>query len=65
MPEPERRYTISELLRIAEEQTAEAKRAMEANKTGGLKRFEDWSNTLEALRIMQERGMPDSLKDDA
>ncbi len=63
MTEPERRYTISELLRIAEEQTAIAKQAMDADEDDGAERFHEWSNTLFGLRWMRERGVPDSLKD--
>jgi hypothetical protein len=62
MAEPERRYTISELLKIAEEQQGNAKRAMDA-KRDGADRFHGWSNTLAALRIIKELGVPDSLKD--
>jgi hypothetical protein len=63
MPELERRYTISELLRIAEQQTDRAKQAMEEGEPGGAERFQQWSHTLSALRIMKERGLPESLKD--
>ena len=65
MPETENRYTISELLKIAEEQTAQAKRAQERGEPDGAERYEQWSNTLAGIRIMQERGVPDSLKNDA
>ena len=60
---PERRYTISELLSIAEEQTEEAKRALEAGEPDAVERVQQWSDTLEGLRLMKERGVPDSLKD--
>jgi hypothetical protein len=63
MPELERRYTISELLRIAEEQTNRAKQAMEDGAPDGTERFQQWSYTLSALRIMKERGLPESLKE--
>ena len=44
---PERRYTISELLSIAEEQTEEAKRALEAGEPDAVERVQLWSDTLE------------------
>jgi hypothetical protein len=65
MPDVEHRYTISELIEIAERQTAEAKRAYESNEPDGAERFQQWSNTLNALQIMRERGAPDSLRDNA
>jgi hypothetical protein len=37
---PEQRYTISELIEIAEQQTAEAKRALQANKPDGAERVQ-------------------------
>jgi hypothetical protein len=56
MANDERRYTISELLQIAEDQTIQAKRAEQAGELDGAERFEQWSATLDALRIMRERG---------
>jgi hypothetical protein len=63
MSELERRYTISELLEIAEEAQRKAKQARDAKEPNGAERFHEWSNTLAALRILNERGVPDSLKD--
>lgn len=60
---PEQRYTISELIEIAAQQTAEAKRALQANERDGTDRVQQWSDTLKALQIMKERGVPDSLQD--
>jgi hypothetical protein len=60
---PEQRYTISELIEIAEQQTAEAKRALQANEPDSTERVQQWSDTLKALQIMKERGVPDSLRD--
>jgi DNA/RNA-binding domain of Phe-tRNA-synthetase-like protein len=60
---PEQRYTISELIEIAEQQTAEAKRALKANEPDAADRVQQWSDTLKALQIMKERGVPDSLRD--
>lgn len=63
MPEPERCYTISELLRIAEDQTERAKQSMDKGEPDGTERFQQWSDTLSSLQIMNERGVPDSLKE--
>jgi hypothetical protein len=60
---PEQRYTMSELIEIAEQQTAEAKRALQRNEPDGADRLQQWSDTLKALQIMKERGVPDSLRD--
>ena len=60
----EQRYTISELIEIAEHQTAEAKRALHANEPDGADRVQQWSDTLEALQIMKERGVPESMRDE-
>jgi hypothetical protein len=60
---PEQRYTISELIEIAEQQRAEAKRALQANEPDGAERVQQWSDTLKALEIMKHRGVPDSLRD--
>jgi hypothetical protein len=64
MPEGTHRYTFSELLRIAEEEKAKAKQAVDANEPDGCSRLEEWSNTLQALEIMEQRGVPNALKDD-
>jgi hypothetical protein len=58
------RLTISEALRIAEQQTAEAQRAKDSGHPEGEERVQQWSDTLHALEIMKERGVPDSMKDD-
>ena len=60
---PEQHYTISELIEIAEQQTAEAKRALQANEPDAADRVQQWPNTLEALQLMKKRGVPDSLRD--
>jgi hypothetical protein len=57
------RLTISEALPIAEQQTAEGERAKEAGEPDGEERVQRWSETWEALKIMKERGVPDSMKD--
>ncbi len=55
--------TISKALQIPEEQTARAKLALEAGEWDAEERVLRWSETLEVLRIMKERGVPESLKD--
>jgi hypothetical protein len=55
MADEERRYTISELVRIAEDQTINAKRAEEAGQLEGGERFEEWCMTLDALRVLNDR----------
>ena len=62
---PAQRYIISELIEIAEQQTAEAKVALDANEPDGADRFQQWSDTLKALRIMKERGVPESMQDES
>lgn len=56
-------FPISYLIQIAEEQTEKAKQAFEAGEPDGAERYQQWSDTLEGLRIMKERGVPDSMKD--
>jgi len=58
------RLTISKVLQIAEEQTAVARRAAEAGDLDASDLYERWSETLSLIRIMKERGVPDSLKDE-
>ena len=58
------RLTISEALRIAELQTAEAQKARDAGELNGEERVREWSDTLHALQVMKERGVPDSMKDE-
>ena len=58
------RLTISNALRIAEEQAkieAETPSPMDADSP---ERIADWQSTLELLRLMKERGVPESLGDD-
>jgi hypothetical protein len=58
------RLTISKALRIAEEQAkieAETSSLIEADSP---ERLASWQSTLELLRIMKERGVPESLRDD-
>jgi hypothetical protein len=57
------KLSVSKMIEIAEKQTAEAKRAKEAGQCDGEDRFRHWSATLEALRIMQKRGIPDTMQD--
>ncbi len=59
-----KRLTISEAIQIAERQTADAERAKEAGEPEGEDRVQQWSDTLQVLRIMKERGVPDSMKDE-
>jgi hypothetical protein len=61
MADAECRYTISELIQIAEEQTSEAQRACEAKEPDAEERLNSWSETLAVLRTMKERGLPHSL----
>jgi hypothetical protein len=58
------RLTISEALRIAEKQRAEAQCAKDSGDAEGDERLQQWSDTLHALELMKERGVPDSMKDD-
>jgi hypothetical protein len=58
------RLTISEALQIAEKQTAEAQCAKDSGDPEGEERVQQWSDTLHALQVMKERGVPDSMKDD-
>ena len=44
------RLTISEALRIAEQQTAEAQKAKDAGEPNGEERLEEWSDALHALQ---------------
>lgn len=57
------KLSVAKMIEVAEKQTAEAKRAKEAGEWDGEARFRQWSATLEALRIMQERGIPDTMQD--
>lgn len=61
--ESEERFTISKALAIAEECVADAKRARETGEPDGGERFQEWSTTLFALRTMQERDVPERLRD--
>jgi hypothetical protein len=58
------RTLISEALRIAEQQTAEARKAKDAGDPEGEERLNEWSNTLHALQIIKKRGVPDSMNDE-
>ena len=58
------RLTISEALKIAEQQTAEARQAKEACDPEGDERLQQWSDTLHVLHVLREHGVPDSMKDD-
>ncbi len=64
MTEALERLTISEALRIAKQQTAEAQKAKDAGDPEGEERVQQWSDTLHALEVMKDRGVPDSMKDD-
>jgi hypothetical protein len=58
------RLTISKALRIAEEQAkieAETPSLIQADSP---ERLTSWQSTLELLRVMKERGVPESLQDD-
>jgi hypothetical protein len=59
---PEQRYTISELIEIAEQQTAEGRRALQANEPDAAYGVQQWSDTLRHCKFMKERGVPDSLR---
>ena len=50
---------VSDLENIAEEQTSEAKLAWEAGEEDALRRVQQWSETLTAIRYMKEQGVPD------
>jgi hypothetical protein len=59
-----KRLTISEAIDIAERQTADAEHAVEAGEPDGEDRVQQWSDTLHVLRVMKQRGVPDSMKDE-
>jgi hypothetical protein len=54
------RMKISELIAFAEQQAEAEKENPPSPETTGA----TWADTLEALRVMKQRGAPDSLKDD-
>ncbi|HZQ54173.1 MAG TPA: hypothetical protein VFB14_18370 [Bryobacteraceae bacterium] len=56
------KLSLSKMIEIAEKQTAEAKRAKDAGEWDGEERFQQWSETLEALRIMHKRGIPETIQ---
>ena len=58
-----KRLSISEALRIAEQQVANAEDAKEAGEPEGEERIQAWSDTLQVLRVMKKRGVPDSMED--
>jgi hypothetical protein len=60
---PEQRHTISELIEIAEQQTAEAKRALQANEPDVADGVQQLPRCPQALQIIKRRGVPDSLRD--
>jgi hypothetical protein len=57
------RLTISKALGIAEQQTAEARQAKDSGDPEGEERLQQWSDTLHALEVLKERGVPESMKD--
>jgi hypothetical protein len=60
MPGPERRYTISELLRIAENRTLIAGKLKQTGVCGAANCFYEWSNVVCALRFLKNHGLPQS-----
>ncbi len=57
------RLRISSLIAVAEEETAKAQREYIIGDLKSEERLQKCLDTLEALKIMKERGVPDSLKD--
>lgn len=62
MAEAPIRYRISDLIRVAEEQTEKARQAYERAELTQ-EEFLNCLVTLEGLRMAKERGVPDSLRD--
>ena len=59
MAEPERRYTISELLQIAEDRTLIAKILKQEGGCGAVNQYYEWSNVMFALRFLRDQGLPE------
>ena len=57
MAESERRYTIRELLRIAEDRMLIAKTLKETPGCGAAESYYEWSNTVFALRFLRDHGL--------
>lgn len=60
---PMHRLPISELITAAEAETAKARAAYDPEDRDSQEHLQRCLDVLEALRIMKERGVPDSLKD--
>jgi hypothetical protein len=53
------KYTISELLQLAQKQTSKARVEKASGKCGASQRFYEWSNVLYAMRFLGEHGIPE------
>jgi hypothetical protein len=58
------RLTLSDALRIAEEQAKIEAKTASLIEADSPERLADWQSTQELLRVMKERGAPESLRDD-
>jgi hypothetical protein len=59
------RMKISELIEFAEEQAENEREIPSLIEADSPERYASWAATLEILRAMKERGVPESLKDQA
>jgi len=57
------RMKISELIDFAEEQAGKEREMPSLIEADSPERYASWEATLEILRAMKERGVPESLKD--
>ena len=57
MAESERRYTISQLLSIAEERSLIARALKVTGKCGAAERYYEWSNAVFGLRFLRDHGI--------
>ena len=55
---------ISELLRLAEEQAAVERESPSLIGADSTERNASWASTLEILRLMKQKGVPESFQDE-
>jgi hypothetical protein len=64
MPEDFSKMKISELIEFAEEQAEKERQTPSLIEADSPERHASWAATLEVLRAMKKRGVPESLEDE-